>query len=484
MTTRTSSSHDRAAVRRPGSALGARLTTRVATRVALGFVMAAILALVAVPLLGDRYAGPIRDDIRVASESAGRLVTRVHVALALEGSALHDLAETRDPALVGRFRDAVAQERSATRELAPIAARIGPPVTERLADFERLQNEWSTRVSGPLGRGGVALGAVLPPRDQVYDSLLTAAARLDQSLDDAVQLRRERLTAAERMQRVLTIALAVVAILAVSVVGWLGHRLDVFGAEAERRRADLERVLEWRARLARGFSHDLKNPLNAIDGHAELLEEGVRGPLSPPQRESVARIRRLVRSLLALLDDLLELSRVEAGGLPVRALPVAIDEVVRDAAEEHRARAEATGHRLTVAVSGDLPPVYTDPARVRQVLGNLLSNAVKYTPGGGVVAVRAEVRRRDGADGSDWLAVDVADDGPGIPAEKREAIFEEFVRLRPGDGPPGSGLGLSIARRIARVLGGDVTVSSAPGDGATFTLWLPRDRRGDGRAEN
>jgi signal transduction histidine kinase len=121
--------------------------------------------------------------------------------------------------------------------------------------------------------------------------------------------------------------------------------------------------------------------------------------------------------------------------------------------------------------------VATDPERVRQVLGNLLSNALKYTPPGGRVTVRAEVRPR-GHDGAhaESVAIDVRDSGPGIPPDKHEEVFEEFSRLAP-DAAPGAGLGLAIARRVARALGGDVTVASEPGRGSCFTLWVPAARR-------
>ena len=227
----------------------------------------------------------------------------------------------------------------------------------------------------------------------------------------------------------------------------------------------------------RGLSHDLKNPLGAIDGHAALLEEGVKGELTAEQRASVARIRRSVRSLLALVSDLLEMSKAEAGQLGVQAREADVVEVVRDAVEEHRAAAETAGHRLRLEVADRRPVVHTDPDRVRQVLGNLLSNAVKYTPPGGQIVVRVDERAGNGRlAAARYAVIDVVDSGPGIPEDKREEIFEEFARLQP-DEKPGAGLGLTIARRIARLLGGDISVASRNGEGSAFTLWLPLERR-------
>lgn len=146
---------------------------------------------------------------------------------------------------------------------------------------------------------------------------------------------------------------------------------------------------------------------------------------------------------------------------------------------QHEGAAHAAGHRLEATFTHDGYGVVTDAERVRQVLGNLLSNAVKYTPGGGAITVdtgwgqRPEAPRADG-----WIAVQVRDTGPGVPEHLREAIFAESSCLPEHEGKPGVGLGLAIARRVARLLDGDLTVRDvAPGSGACFTLWLPATRR-------
>ncbi len=246
-------------------------------------------------------------------------------------------------------------------------------------------------------------------------------------------------------------------------------------AEAERRHEELERVMESRARLMRGFSHDLKNPLGAADGYAQLLEEGV---IQQPeqQRESVGRIRASIGAALRLIEDLLELTRVEAGQLESRIDPVDVAAVVREVAGDYRAQAAAAGLEIAVEDGAARAPVIgTDQHRVRQVLGNLVSNAVKYTPAGGRIGIRTGVRSEDG--GPPAVAVDVWDTGPGIAPARREEIFREFTRLDP-DSADGAGLGLAISRRIARALGGDLTVADGPDRvGTRFTLWLPLERR-------
>jgi PAS domain S-box-containing protein len=260
-----------------------------------------------------------------------------------------------------------------------------------------------------------------------------------------------------------------------AVVRWFGTNTDITAltearAEAERRREEVERVTESRTRLMRGFSHDVKNPLGAADGFAQLLEEGVLGALSDKQRDSVRRIRRSISTSLRLIHDLLELARAEAGQIEVECVPTDVGAAEYEVAEDFRAQAAAVGLALECrASSGVLAE--TDPTRLRQILANLLSNAVKYAPNSSVT-LDAAVKSSGGPRPGPWVVASVADTGPGIPAEKRETIFQEFTRLDP-EAQPGAGVGLAISRRIAQLLGGDLTVDSDVGRGATFTLWLP-----------
>jgi len=248
------------------------------------------------------------------------------------------------------------------------------------------------------------------------------------------------------------------------------RRLEML-EEAQRRSDELEHITESRARLMRGFSHDVKNPLGAADGYAQLLEDGVLGALSPEQQRSVARIRRAIRTSLDLIQDLLELARAEAGQLALERITTDVAAAAREVAEDYRAQAESAGITLEVHAPESLA-VTTDPTRVRQVLANLISNAVKYAPESRVTVT---TERRDDGPGVErvpCIAISVADTGPGIPVDKQEQIFQEFTRLTPG-AQHGAGVGLAISRRIARLLGGDITVVSEPGRGATFTFVLP-----------
>lgn len=242
--------------------------------------------------------------------------------------------------------------------------------------------------------------------------------------------------------------------------------------EAERRRVELLRLTESRSRLMRGFGHDVKNPLGAADGQLQLIEEGIVGELPAEAREGVSRARRSIHAALGLIEDLLALARWEAGQVEVEHVPTDVRDAARTIAEEYRAQAEAKGLALHTDLPDELPLIESDGARIRQVLSNLLSNAVKYTERGSIT-VRVEEREDGAAPGPGrWIAIDVADTGPGIPEEQKELLFQEFTRLEQG-ARGGAGVGLAMSRQIARALHGDVTVDSAPGRGSTFTLWLP-----------
>ncbi|HUP88662.1 MAG TPA: GAF domain-containing sensor histidine kinase, partial [Longimicrobiales bacterium] len=234
---------------------------------------------------------------------------------------------------------------------------------------------------------------------------------------------------------------------------------------SEQRSRELEQLMESRTRLVRGFSHDVKNPLGAADGHASLLEDGMIGELTPPQLNSVSRIRNGIATAVSLINDLVELARAESGQIVLKKQPVDVREIAREIVEQYRPAAEQAG----LSIKGELGAVEivsTDADRARQVLGNLLSNAVKYTPSGGSIVVVTGMREKT-------VVIDVVDTGIGIPADKLNVLFTEFERIDPTV-KPGMGLGLAISRAIARLLGGDVTVSTERGRGSTFTLCLPK----------
>jgi len=431
------------------------------------------MAMLAVPILGERNARPVRDEIIGLTEPARTELTHLQLALALEGAAYVEFLETRDTAVLERLARVHLEEESAYRNLALLVGRLGPEVQRRFDELLTLDQRRHDRAAQLVTSTRARTAGGDRALRTLYEGTMVAAAQLDETLNDATHARRNRVMTTERVERRLTVGLSFLALVAIAVVIWIGKRLQLAATEAEQRRLALVAALEGREKLMRGVSHDLKNPLNAIDGHAQLIEDGVKGPITDAQRESIGRIRRAVQTQLSLIVDLLELSRAEAGSLPIHRQSIDLCAVISEAVEEQRAAAEASGHSLTFLAGDARPAIDTDPQRVKQVLGNLLSNAVKYTPARGRIEVKIEAR--DGAGrlaGRQAIAVSVSDTGHGVPAEKIEAIFQEFTRLAPAVAE-GAGLGLAIARRIARLLGGDITVTSAEGIGSVFVLWIP-----------
>jgi CheY-like chemotaxis protein len=208
--------------------------------------------------------------------------------------------------------------------------------------------------------------------------------------------------------------------------------------------------------------------MNAILGFTDALLAGVDGPLNDEQRASLGWVQRGGRDLLGLINEILDLSKIEAGKLTLDPQPFDPRELVESVVAQHRSLAVQKRIQLTLRTDDAPDSVILDRQRVQQILVNLIGNALKFTEAGTV-----EVVADGGAE--EVLHVEVRDTGPGIPTDKSEAIFEEFSRID-GDAP-GTGLGLAICRRLARVMGGDVTVESVVGEGSTFHLTLPLDCR-------
>ena len=225
------------------------------------------------------------------------------------------------------------------------------------------------------------------------------------------------------------------------------------------------------------MSHELRTPLNAIGGFTELLELGLRGPVTPEQVEDLGRIRRNKDLLLTIITDILEFARADAGALSVKAEPVAVADLLSDLSDLVGAQIQAKGVRFIV---GPVPAdaiVRADRERTQQVLLNLVSNATKFTEDGGEIAIATTTTGRE-------VSIAVRDTGRGISPGQHESIFEPFVQVdasltrRTG----GTGLGLAIARKLATAMGGTLAVQSALGSGSTFTLTLPHADASDRHA--
>jgi signal transduction histidine kinase len=267
-------------------------------------------------------------------------------------------------------------------------------------------------------------------------------------------------------------------------------------SELEHLSTELLRANRAKSEFLANVSHELRTPLNAIVGFVDLLRDGVYGPLNLRQAGPVERIEASANHLRHLVDQVLDLAKMAAGRLEVHTEPVELRPFVFDVASEVEPLMTEKGLSFSLAVGASLPRIRTDPTHLRQILINLLGNAVKFTASGGI-SVRGklvtrsnqvEVGNRLSASDllnptarseSHWVALQVVDSGIGIPEKDHERIFDEFEQVNAGPRGDsirrGTGLGLSISRRLARLLGGDITVESEVGRGSVFTVWLPVD---------
>jgi PAS domain S-box-containing protein len=247
-------------------------------------------------------------------------------------------------------------------------------------------------------------------------------------------------------------------------------------AAAERLRADAEAASRAKTEFLTMMSHELRTPLNAIAGYTQLLDMGLRGPVTAEQRVDLERIQRSRLHLTGLINEVLSYARLEAGAVTYDIQPTLIADVVAAAAPlvEPQRAAKRLALDVRLPEFAGRPPLYVlaDRDKLQQVLLNLLSNAVKFTPADG----RVTVELLDEPNERGMAVLRLADTGRGIPEDKLEAIFEPFVQVgrslsSPGEG---TGLGLAISRDLARGMGGDIRAESQPGIGSTFTLTLPR----------
>jgi signal transduction histidine kinase len=250
-------------------------------------------------------------------------------------------------------------------------------------------------------------------------------------------------------------------------LGALGANVNRMNDELRRLYTELEAASRHKSEFLANMSHELRTPLNAIIGFSQVLRDEMAGPVNAKQAEYLDDISSSGNHLLSLINDVLDLSKVEAGQVELEVHPFSLREALERGVVMVRERATEDGVRLAFAADPEVDIVDGDERRIKQVIFNLLSNAVKFTPAGGEVDVSAA--RVNGE-----VRVSVADTGPGIPPEDRERIFEEFQQSETGVGlREGTGLGLALSKRFVELHGGRIWLESEPGHGSTFIFALP-----------
>jgi len=287
---------------------------------------------------------------------------------------------------------------------------------------------------------------------------------ISQDVRDAVHSRLPRAALAARADDAfwrldIDLLLAGIAIIPILVVS-----LVMISRFVEYHFAELEEVNKRKSQLVRWVSHELKTPLNGIGGFADLLASGARGGLSPEQAGSVQEIRGGVQHMRAMISDLLDLARIEAGTVELHSEEFSVAGLMADIVTVVKPQADK--RTVSLVPSGDLgAEMRADFSRTKQVVINLIANAIRFSPVGASVTITA-------AAGKDSVRITVADSGPGISAEDQRKLFEEFGQIG-GGAEGGTGLGLAISLRLVQLQGGRIWIESFPGEGTRFHVSLP-----------
>ena len=345
-----------------------------------------------------------------------------------------------------------ARERLARGSGGPAARAIVSREARHRSEL-RDQISGDTRDTALLVAAGLIAG--LTGALLLFSGLISSMRRPLEQLVDAAG----RLAGGDRSVRVEVGGLSETATLG-AAFNEMARELEI----EEGRRDELDRLKDEFVLTA---SHELRSPLTSVQGFAELLMLD-KDSLTPRQRETVEIILDNCRHLVRLLNDLLDLARSDAGRLAIRPQPTAVAPLVEDVVRTMRAQTEAAGQTLGEDVQPGLASIDVEPDRIRQILVNLITNAHEYSPEGASIGVAA---RAAGAE----VEISVTDNGPGIPAEQLEHIFERFTRGDAGltQRVGGTGLGLAISKSLVELHGGSIAAESEPGQGSTFRVRLP-----------
>lgn len=262
------------------------------------------------------------------------------------------------------------------------------------------------------------------------------------------------------------IALAIVNAITLQRAISLARELQFKTAELKKKYVELEKAHQAKSTFLAGVSHELRTPLTAIIGFSRVLLKKSHGELNPEQGGYIRLILKNGEHLLAVINDILDLSRVESGKIQLTRREINLRAMLEECARSLQPLSDGNNIRLSVQCGDNLAGLRADRRKLKQIVFNLLSNAIKFSPAGGAVEVKAHLTEY-----GDEVKISVSDQGPGIPPQDRQRIFEPFIRVSATK--EGTGLGLAVTRRLVELHGGQIWVESVPGQGSTFFFTLP-----------
>lgn len=447
-------------------------------------VVCLLLALWLVPVWIDRQARLMRARSARSAQGAHAELNAITAQLTLMAASARGFALTTDVRFREDFRAADAAQEQSFARLSTLTRSLDSAVLHDVLELHARTDAWDA-VAEDLFGGRLTRDAYLqhlPDQQEQLRRLLAALASIEAAVDREANRDVADALRIERLSMLGTGALTALVILGILSLFLIARRFRELAVEtgqlaavAEERRQLVEQAMHSRAELIRGVSHDVQNPITAADLLLELLQTEVEGPVPSGQQNVLASVRRSLDQASTILSEILELAQAESGALRIEPAPVELPTLLREWHADSQAAATAAGLTLHAELDTGLPIIHTDPRRVRRILDNFLSNAIKYASRGGWIAVRVELARVGpaGVDQADsWIRLQLRDSGPGIAPEVVEHLFTEFYRA-PGTHGRGTGIGLAISRKVARLLSGEITVESELGTGSTFTLWIP-----------
>ena len=440
--------------------------TRTRAPWALALVSLALVALAAVPIyVGERVAS-LQDQITETLQPALESAARLSLYQSRQMARLQSFLLTGDRTIRIRYNAAIAEEDSLYNDLGDLVRVMDLDVRERLARLSSESTRWRfghlsifDEVAGP--EAGDALWAQVQGE---YEELQGATRELERVIKGEVDQGRRDTQWWRTMQTWIMIGLSILALGSLLVIARVSWRVRRLVTEAEKRENALHQTVKQRDEVVSIVSHDLRNPLGVVAGAADTL---IELPLDREERERQATIiARSASRMSRLIEDLLDVSRIEAGAFVVRPSaeePISVLEEVREMFEVQAEEAEVA---LAVGPVCDVL-VRMDHDRVVQALANLVDNALRFTPEGGVVTLAGEVLDQE------TVSLSVSDTGIGLTQDALDNLFSRFWQAE-GDRKGRAGLGLAIVKGVIEAHGGEVRVESDPGVGSTFHLVLQR----------